>query len=46
VIGPDFERCTVRPDPPIRRDLVAFTRSYVSPPAQAFIETLAEHASL
>jgi len=46
VIGPDFERCTARPDPPIWRDLVAFTRSYVSPPAQAFIETLAEHASL
>jgi DNA-binding transcriptional LysR family regulator len=46
VIGPDFESCTVRPDPPIWRDLVAFTRPYVSPPARAFIETLAEHASL
>ncbi|WP_345474980.1 LysR family transcriptional regulator [Actinoallomurus oryzae] len=46
VVGPDFERCTIRPDPPIRRELVAFTRQYVSPPASAFIETLAEHATL
>ncbi len=46
VIGPDFERCTVRPDPPIWQELVAFTRAYVSPPAAAFIETLAEHTSL
>jgi DNA-binding transcriptional LysR family regulator len=46
VIGPDFECCTVRPDPPIWRDLVAFTRPYVSPPALAFIETLVEHAAL
>jgi DNA-binding transcriptional LysR family regulator len=46
VIGPDFECCTVRPDPPISRNLVAFTRSYVSPPASAFIETLVEHAAL
>lgn len=46
VIGPDFRRCTVRPDPPVRRELVAFTRPYVSPPASAFIETLAAHAAL
>jgi DNA-binding transcriptional LysR family regulator len=46
VIGPDFERCTVRPNPPIRRELTAFTRQYVSPPASAFIETLIEHATL
>jgi DNA-binding transcriptional LysR family regulator len=46
VIGPDFESCTVRPDPPIWRELAAFTRPYVSPPASAFIETLAEHATL
>ncbi|GLY88684.1 LysR family transcriptional regulator [Actinoallomurus iriomotensis] len=46
VIGPDFERCTIRPEPPIHRELVAFTRQYVSPPASAFIETLAEHATL
>jgi DNA-binding transcriptional LysR family regulator len=46
VIGPDFECCTVRPDPPIRRNLVAFTRPYISPPALAFIDTLAEHATL
>ena len=46
VIGPDFVRCSVRPDPPITRDLVAFTRQYVSPPASAFIETLAEHVTL
>jgi DNA-binding transcriptional LysR family regulator len=46
VIGPDFQRCTVRPDPPISRELVAFTRPYVSPPASAFIETLTEHANL
>ena len=30
----------------IRRELSAFTRAYVSPPAAAFIETLAEHAAL
>jgi DNA-binding transcriptional LysR family regulator len=46
VIGPDFAPCTIRPDPPIRRELVAFTRPYVSPPAAAFIETVAEHAAL
>ncbi|MGI5229202.1 LysR family transcriptional regulator [Actinoallomurus sp. CA-142502] len=46
VIGPDFERCTIRPEPPIHRELVAFTRQYVSPPASAFIETLAEQATL
>ncbi|MDN3355706.1 LysR family transcriptional regulator [Actinomadura sp. DC4] len=46
VIGPDFECCTVRPDPPIWRDLVAFTRPYVSPPALAFVDILAEHAAL
>lgn len=46
VIGPDFRRCTVRPDPPIRRELVAFTRPYVSPPATAFIQILAEYATL
>lgn len=46
VIGPDFRRCAARPDPPIRRDLVAFTRPYASPPALAFMETLAEHATL
>jgi DNA-binding transcriptional LysR family regulator len=46
VIGPDFLRCSVRPDPPIKRDLVAFTRQYVSPPASAFIGTLAEHVAL
>lgn len=46
VIGPEFRRCAVRPDPPVRRELVAFTRPYVSPLASAFIETLAEHARL
>jgi DNA-binding transcriptional LysR family regulator len=46
VIGPDFARCAIRPDPPVRRELVAFTRHYVSPPATAFIETLVEHATL
>jgi DNA-binding transcriptional LysR family regulator len=46
VIGPDFECCIVRPDPPILRELAAFTRPYVSPPAAAFIETLADHATL
>jgi DNA-binding transcriptional LysR family regulator len=45
VIGPDFVRCTVRPNPPIRRELTAFTRHYVSPAASAFIETLIEHAT-
>jgi DNA-binding transcriptional LysR family regulator len=46
VIGPDFARCTIRPVPPVRRELAAFTRQYVSPPASAFIETLVEHATL
>jgi DNA-binding transcriptional LysR family regulator len=46
VIGPDYERCIMRPDPPILRELAAFTRPYVSPPAAAFIETLADHATL
>jgi DNA-binding transcriptional LysR family regulator len=46
VVGPDFASFVVRPDPPIRRELSAFTRAYVSPPASAFIETLAEHAAL
>jgi DNA-binding transcriptional LysR family regulator len=44
-IGPEFRRCSLRTDPPIRRDLVAFTRQYVSPPASAFIETLVEHVA-
>jgi DNA-binding transcriptional LysR family regulator len=46
VVGPDYRRCTLRPEPPIRRELVAFTRPYVSPPASEFIETLARHATL
>lgn len=46
VIGPAFARCTLRPSLPIRRELMAFTRPYVSPPAAAFIRTLAEHAAL
>lgn len=46
VIGPDFAHTTLRPDPPVRRELIAFTRPYVSPPASAFIEILAEHATL
>jgi DNA-binding transcriptional LysR family regulator len=46
VVGPEFECCTIRPEPPIRRELAAFTRQYVSPPASAFIDTVAEHATL
>jgi DNA-binding transcriptional LysR family regulator len=46
VIGPDFAHTTLRPDPPVRRELMAFTRPYVSPPASAFIEILTEHATL
>jgi DNA-binding transcriptional LysR family regulator len=46
VIGPDFAHTTLRPDPPVRRELVAFTRPYISPPASAFIEILTEHATL
>jgi DNA-binding transcriptional LysR family regulator len=45
IIGPEFRDCTVRPEDPIRRELFAFTRAYVSPPAAVFIETLAEHAT-
>jgi DNA-binding transcriptional LysR family regulator len=46
VIGPDFAACVARPSPPIRRELVAFTRAHPSPPALAFIEVLIEHATL
>ena len=45
VIGPDFRRCTARPEPPVRREVVAFARPYVSPPASAFVETLAAYAT-
>jgi DNA-binding transcriptional LysR family regulator len=46
VVGPDFLACTVTPDPPVRRELVAFTRARPSPPALAFIEIIVEHAAL
>lgn len=45
VVGPDAAAAVLRPDPPVRRELVAFVRGEPSPPAAAFIETLAEHAT-
>ncbi len=46
VVGPDFLACTAIPDPPVRRELVAFTRARPSPPALAFIEIITEYATL
>jgi DNA-binding transcriptional LysR family regulator len=46
VIGSVFASCAVRPEPPVRRKLVAFTRSSPSPAALAFIDIIVEHATL
>jgi DNA-binding transcriptional LysR family regulator len=45
VVGPDVAAAVVRPDRPVTRELVAFVRDAPSPPAAAFIDALAEHAT-
>jgi len=45
VVGPDAAAAVLRPDPPVRRELVAFVRDEPSPPAAAFIDLLGEHAT-
>ncbi|WP_086826181.1 LysR family transcriptional regulator [Allokutzneria sp. NRRL B-24872] len=44
VIPPHFDGCVLRPEPPIRRSLVAYTRGTPDPLTSAFIETLAANA--
>ena len=44
VIEPGFTGALLRPDPPVGRDLVAFSRVDPSPLVRAFIEVLAQHA--
>jgi DNA-binding transcriptional LysR family regulator len=44
VIEPRFTGAVLRPDPPVRRELVAFTRDSPSPLVEAFTDVLAEHA--
>ena len=39
VVGAQVAGAVLRPDPPVRRELVAFVRDEPSPPAAAFIET-------
>jgi DNA-binding transcriptional LysR family regulator len=45
VVGAEASGAILRPDPPVRRDLVAFVRGAPSPPVAAFIETVAEHGT-
>jgi DNA-binding transcriptional LysR family regulator len=44
VVEPGFTGALLRPDPPVRRELVAFTRDDPSPLVTAFSDVLAEHA--
>jgi DNA-binding transcriptional LysR family regulator len=44
VVEPGFAGALLRPDPPVRRELVAFSRSDPSPLVSAFTDVLAEHA--
>jgi DNA-binding transcriptional LysR family regulator len=46
VVEPGFTGAILRPDPPVRRELVAFTRTDPSPLVTAFADVLAEHAVL
>jgi DNA-binding transcriptional LysR family regulator len=46
VIRPDYLACTARPDPPVERVLSAYTRAAPSPPVLAFIDILADRATL
>jgi DNA-binding transcriptional LysR family regulator len=44
IVEPGFTGALLRPDPPVRRELVAFTRDDPSPLVAAFSDVLAEHA--
>jgi DNA-binding transcriptional LysR family regulator len=44
VVEPGFTGALLRPDPPVRRELVAFARSRPSALVSAFTDVLAEHA--
>jgi DNA-binding transcriptional LysR family regulator len=44
VVEPGFTGALLRPDPPVSRELVAFTRARPSPLVTAFSDVLAEHA--
>jgi DNA-binding transcriptional LysR family regulator len=46
VVEPGFAGALLRPDPPVRRELVAFSRDRPSPLVSAFVDVLAEHAVL
>ncbi|WP_369192387.1 LysR family transcriptional regulator [Streptomyces sp. R08] len=44
VVPPHFAGRLLRPDPPVRRTLTAYTRPRPDPLTTAFLDTLAEHA--
>jgi DNA-binding transcriptional LysR family regulator len=44
VVEPGFAGALLRPDPPVRRELAAFSRANPSPLVTAFTDVLAEHA--
>jgi DNA-binding transcriptional LysR family regulator len=44
VVEPGFTGALLRPDPPVRRELVAFSRADPSPLVEAFSDVLQEHA--
>jgi DNA-binding transcriptional LysR family regulator len=44
VVEPGFTGALLRPDPPVRRELVAFSRADPSPLVSAFADVVAEHA--
>jgi DNA-binding transcriptional LysR family regulator len=44
VVEPGFTGALLRPDPPVRRELVAFSRADPSPLVSAFTDVLSEHA--
>jgi DNA-binding transcriptional LysR family regulator len=46
VVEPGFAGALLRPDPPVARELVAFSRASPSPLVTAFSDVLAEHAVL
>jgi DNA-binding transcriptional LysR family regulator len=46
VVEPGFAGALLRPDPPVARELVAFSRARPSPLVEAFSDVLAEHAVL
>lgn len=45
VVGPEAAAAVLRPDRPVARELFAFARDEPSPPALAFIDVLAAHAT-